>query len=230
MSILKAGLVAFGLVIGTAAMGQVKEGKSPQERAQFRTDRMATELSLTEEQKTKVAGLNLQAIERNQAIRANASLNEEQKKEAWRENHKAQKAQLKEILTAEQLAVLKAKQEERQAKHKERIAKHGEHKSSRTPQERAQFKTEWMTKELSLTAGQQSKVAELNLASAEKNSSIRKDKSLTPDQRKAALKASREEQKASMKEILTAEQMKVLKVKKDAFKGKHHKGTKPGKK
>ena len=217
MNSLKAGLVVFGLVIGTAVMAQEKTGKTPQERAQFKTDWMAKELSLTAEQKTQVAGLNMEAVEKNQGIRNNASLTAEQKKAAWQESRKAQKEKLKTILTAEQLAVLKAKKEEMHAKHKEGMQKH----AAKTPQERAQFRTDWMAKELSLTAEQKAKVTELNLVAVEKNDAIRKDASLTETQKKEAFKAAHLEQKTRLQETLTAEQLATLKAKKQGFHGKH---------
>lgn len=221
MNILKTGLVAFGLVIGITAMAQEKEGaKTPQERAQFMTDRMSKELSLTEAQKTKVAGLNLETAEKNAAIRKDASMTAEQKKEASQANRKSQKEQLKTILTAEQLAVLKAKKEAAHAKHKEGIAKHSG-KKGKTPQDRARFKTDWMMKELSLTDAQQSKVSELNLTAAEKKTAIRKDVSLNEAQKKEAFKAAHLEQKASLTEILTPEQMTLLKTKKKECHAKH---------
>ncbi len=219
MGSLKTGLVVFGLVIGTAAMAQGRgEGKSPQERAQFRTDWMAKELSLTEAQKTKVAELNLAAVEKNQSIKADASLTAEQKKEAWRANHKEQKTKLKEILTAEQLATLKAKKEAMKSKHGE---KHAERKTDKTPQQRAEMRTERLSKELSLTEAQKPKVTEVNRATIEKNDQIRNDASLTQEQKEAAFKANREAQKAQMKEILTAEQQKALKAKRKEVREKH---------
>ena len=221
MNTLKAGLVAFGLVIGTAAMAQGRgDGKSPQERAQERTDWMAKELSLTGEQKTKVAELNLKSVEKNQAIRKDVSLSEEQKKEAWKTNRKAQKAQLKEILTAEQLAKLDAKREAFHAKHKQ--GAEGKHHDAKTPQERAQFRTDRMAKELFLTAEQKAKVAELNLSAAEKHETVMKDAAMTKDQKQAAMKKMHEDEKAQLKTILTAEQLKVLKAKKEEM-HKHHK-------
>lgn len=181
---------------------------------------MAKELSLTADQKTKVNELNLAAVEKNQAIKADASLTADQKKEAWRANHKEQRAKFKEVLTNEQLATLKAKKQEMHAKHK---AKHAEHKgkAARSPKERADFRTEHMAKELSLTADQKAKVSELNRSMAEKNDQIRNDAKLTPEQKQEAFKANHETHKAKMQEILTPEQVATLRAKKEAFREKH---------
>lgn len=227
---LKTGLVIFGLVIGTTVMAQERErgdGKTPQERAQSRTEWMAKELSLTEAQKTKVAALNLQAVEKNQQIRSNASLSADQKKAAWKENHKAQRAQLREILTADQQALLKSKKEAMHSKAKARHAEHG----SKTPQQRAQFRTDHMTKELGLTEDQRTKVNALNLSAIEKNDAVRKDESLSKEQKEARFKANREEHKAGLKNILTADQLKTLQARKKDCHGKHRdkKDAKPKK-
>lgn len=219
MNTLKAGLVVFGLVIGTTAMGQDKgDRKTPQERAQIKADWMAKELSLTEDQKAKVTTLHLQSAEKNQAIRKDQSLNEEQKKEAWRNNRKAEKEKLKEILTPEQLATLKARKEEFKGKHREGSKIRGERMHMKSPQERAQMRTERMTKELSLTPEQVAKVKELNLVSAEKEDAIRKDANTTPEQKKEAMKNHFQEQKKMFKEVLTPEQLAILKAKKEEFK------------
>lgn len=218
MKTLKAGLVVFGLMAGSVAMAQEKEGRSPQERAQFRTDRMAKELSLTEDQKTKVSAMNLEMVEKNQAIKNDASLTAEQKKEAFKANRKAQKAKLKEVLTKEQLAILKAKKSEIHAEHKK-----GKYagKEGKTVQERAQSRTDWMAKELSLTEEQKTKVAAINLAATEKNAAIKNDAALSQEQKKEAFKANHEETKAKLKDVLTEEQLATLKAKKDKVREEH---------
>jgi len=214
MNTLKAGLVAVGLVIGTAAMAQ--DGghhKTAEERAQFRTDALAKELSLTEEQKAKVTELNVQSLQKKEAILKDASLSEEQRKEAFRANHKATKEQLKTILTAEQQTKLAAKRDEMKAKHADRAA-HRTHEA-RTPEQRAQFRTDRMAKQLSLTEEQQTKVAVSNLKAVKEEDAIRNDSNLTDDQRKASFKGSRNAYKAELKEILTEEQLALLKKQKE---------------
>lgn len=217
MNTLKAGLAVFTLVVGTAVMAQGRgEGKSPQEKAQFRTDWMAKELSLTEEQKTKVAGLNLQSVEQNQAIRKNESLTAEQKKEAWQKNRQEQKAALKNILTKEQLAVLKTKKAEF----------HKNHKGGKSG-DRSAHRADRMAKELSLTPEQQTRLSEMHKKSAAQREVIRKDDSKTAEQKEEAMKSVRESEKKEMEQILTAEQLATLKAKKEAFKSKHKEGKHP---
>lgn len=218
MSILKTGMVAFGLVLGTAAMAQGRgDGKTPQERAQFRTDWMAKELSLSETQKTKVAALNLQMVEKNQQIKNDASLNEEQRKTAWKENRMAQKKQLKEILTADQLATLKEKKKEKGAKTRQKRANH----DAKSPEQKAQMRTEHMTKELELTEDQSAKVKELNLAGIKKNEEVRTNENLTPEQKQEALKLNRKETNSKINEVLTPDQSAKMKAKREAARKQH---------
>lgn len=85
----------------------------PKERAEKLTSKMEQELQLTENQRAKVAELNYGIALKNDAIRNDASLTQEQKKERIKMNNDQRKAQLQMMLTAEQNAKMEALEKER---------------------------------------------------------------------------------------------------------------------
>ena len=79
-----------------------------------------------------------------------------------------------------------------------------------TPEQRAERVTNWMTKKLTLTADQKSKVYDVNLKYAKLNQATRTNDS---DNRKAMyqdLKASEKEHEGELKAILTPEQFQTF--------------------
>lgn len=246
MNTFKTGLVVFGLMIGTAAMAQGRmDGKSPEERAQFRTDKLAKELSLTSEQQLKVTELNKEAVVKIEAIRKDNALSESEKRAAFQKNRKENKAQMEKILTTEQLAKLEARKEMRGQERKTtgrsslRVA-NGKHKTVekravQSPEEKAQQRTDELTKALSLTDKQKTAVYDLNLQSFEKKEVIRKDVNLSPEQKKTAMEKNRAGDKKAYNKILTTKQLRKLGEMRDESKIHHqkeggaHKGSKPPK-
>jgi len=225
MNTLKTGLVALGLMIGASVVAQDgREGKTPEERAQFRTEKIAAELELTDAQKTKFAEISKASDAKKEAIKSDASLTEEQKREAFKANHEASKAQMKEVLTAEQLAKLEAKKAEHRGQH---AGKKGEGKhEARTAEEKAKMRTDRMTKEVSLTEEQQTKMTALNLSAIKKEEAVRNNTALTEDQKKEKMKEIREAQKSDFEALLSDEQKAALKDKKEHDKKDHgKKGT-----
>lgn len=219
-------MVVAGLVIGTAAIAQEKTGgKTAEERAQIRTEWMVKELSLTDAQKTQVANINLADAQQHETIRKDAALNEDQKKEAWKASRATHQAKLKEVLTPEQLAALDAKKDERKAHHKDGDSKHHGDQSA---EEKAAFRTDHLTKELSLTEAQQAQALKINTEALQKSEAIRKDASLTEEQKEKAIRENRNAHMQQFKAILTPEQLKILKAKKEEM--KEHKGEKGSKK
>src|SRR5215468_9933977 len=69
---------------------------------QQRVDRIATELNLTPEQKTKVTALFEEENKKRQELRANTTLSREEKREKGRAMLTEQEKKLKAILTPEQ--------------------------------------------------------------------------------------------------------------------------------
>ena len=173
MRLVKSSLILFALAIATTALAQEeKTTKTPEERARHRTEKMAESLSLTQDQKDKVAALNLSTAQRNAAIRQDESMSKEKKREEFKANMQGHRAQLNQLLTAEQQAQLKAQR----------------HPS---PEKAAEMRTERMAKKLSLTAEQKARVATLNADAARKNSATHEDASLTKEQKKEAFKSPR---------------------------------------
>ena len=97
---------------------------TPEERATNQTNRMKTELNLTDDQYTKVYDINLGIIMKNDGVKA-STFSEEVKKEVLQSNQQARKSMLKDVLTAAQYEKLETKVKEikkkkrKKAEHKE---------------------------------------------------------------------------------------------------------------
>lgn len=96
------------------------EQMTPKEKADKMTARMDKELELTETQRAKVAELNYGVALKNQAIRDDATLTKEQKKERIKMNNDQRKAQLQSMLTAEQNAKMEQLEKERMEKRQQK--------------------------------------------------------------------------------------------------------------
>lgn len=104
MKILKVLLIGIlFLGISTSVSAQEKLKKTPQERATAHTDHMTKSLVLSNEQRAKVAELNLGIAQKNEAVRSNTVMTKEQKQEALKGNLEGRKQQLQLILTPEQM-------------------------------------------------------------------------------------------------------------------------------
>lgn len=101
-----------------ALEAQKKEArkKTPGERAEAKTERMRTDLNLTEDQVERVRILNLKVENKIQAIRDDASMSKEKKREFIKGNKEDHKRVMESILTPEQLETYEALQAERKAK------------------------------------------------------------------------------------------------------------------
>ena len=100
---------------------------TPEERATNQTNRMKTELNLTDDQYTKVYDINLGIIMKNDGIKA-STFSEEVKKEVLQSNQQARKSMLKDVLTASQYEKLETKVKEIKKKKREK-AEHKEVKN-----------------------------------------------------------------------------------------------------
>lgn len=100
---------------------------TPEERATSQTNRMKTELNLTDDQYTKVYDINLGIIMKNDGIK-NSTFSEEVKKEILQSNQQARKSMLKDVLTAAQYEKLETKVKEIKKKKREK-AEHKEVKN-----------------------------------------------------------------------------------------------------
>ena len=100
---------------------------TPEERATNQTNRMKTELNLTDDQYTKVYDINLGIIIKNDGVKA-STFSEEVKKEVLQSNQQARKAMLKDVLTAAQYEKLETEVKEIKKKKREK-AEHKEVKN-----------------------------------------------------------------------------------------------------
>lgn len=104
--------IAFGLLVSATAMAQQpaqkeQEFKTPEERAKFQTEKMASELQLTATQKEQVYTINLGIAQKNEGIRT-STFSEEEKRSIIKSNREAQIEMLKNVLTAAQFEKMKA--------------------------------------------------------------------------------------------------------------------------
>ena len=100
---------------------------TPEERATNQTNRMKTELNLTDDQYTKVYDINVGVSMKNDGINA-STFSEEVKKEVLQSNQQARKSMLKDVLTAAQYEKLETKVKEIKKKKREK-AEHKEVKN-----------------------------------------------------------------------------------------------------
>lgn len=133
-------MVGLVLIVGTSSVSaQEKTKKTPQERAEMHTTRMANALELTADQRAKVAELNLGIALKNDAIRNDPNMSKELKQESIKGNNEARMAQLKNILNEEQYKKVLEFEAQRNAKkeaRKEEMKKQkGKQKSQNTSEE-----------------------------------------------------------------------------------------------
>jgi len=108
-------ILLASLLISAGAFGQMK---TPEERAKNQTDKMKTELGLTDAQYNQVYTINLGIDQKNEAVRT-STMTEEEKKKGLKMNNDARESMLKETLTPEQFAKLQEKKQERVEMRKE---------------------------------------------------------------------------------------------------------------
>lgn len=133
MKMLNVLLVGAALVLGmTTATAQEKTKKTPEQRAQMHTNKMAKELSLTDEQKEKVLVLNTGIAQKNDAIRNDANMTPELKKESLKGNREARDSHLKTILTDEQYKLYESRKTEMKAVREEKKSELNGNKKQQT--------------------------------------------------------------------------------------------------
>src|SRR5574342_12555 len=101
--------VALGCLLAgsSIASAQTSTNNSPRGArrltVQQRADRLASELNLREDQKSKVAALLQEGVKKRQELRADSSLSSDGRRERARTLMREQNRKLKEILTPEQV-------------------------------------------------------------------------------------------------------------------------------
>lgn len=110
----------FIVFASITALGQETAPKmTAEERAAKQTERMSTELNLTAEQKEKIAVINEEIVTKNEAIRTNATMTEEVKRESIKTNNNSRREQYSNVLTPEQLVKYDELQKAQKEKRKE---------------------------------------------------------------------------------------------------------------
>jgi len=122
-------IIAVLAGMSVAAQAQDKERKTPQERAQIRTERLAKELELTPDQKAKVEAINLKFADQAEAVRAEREAERAEMRKEGKAVRDAHDAEMKAVLTPAQYAKWTAKKQEAKAKHVEKRKAMGERKA-----------------------------------------------------------------------------------------------------
>ena len=134
MKVLNVLLIGAALFFGTTTVSaQEKTKKTPQERAEMHTTRMANALELTADQRAKVAELNLGVALKNDAIRNDANMSKELKQQSIKGNNDARIAQLKYILNEEQYKKVLEHEAQREAKKEARQENNKKQKAKQKP-------------------------------------------------------------------------------------------------
>lgn len=113
---MKTAILAIALLVGGIAFGQEKVGKTPEERANHLTTKLAKKLELTADQTAQIADINLGIAMKNQGIREDKNFTQEQKKEIMQSNYEAAKSMYQSVLTPDQYAKFLAWEKERMEK------------------------------------------------------------------------------------------------------------------
>ncbi len=180
------------LMTGGVLAQNVESKRTTEERAQIMTENMANQAGLSEEQKAKIETINTQYVADIKAIKADDSKDEEQKKEALKEVRKNWKNSVDAELTEEQREKLKDARADKQ---------------KITPEQRAEKKAQYLTKELGLNEEQSQQVLELSLKVANKIEAVKVDNNLSEEQKKEFIKGNRKDFQRALSQILTPEQM-----------------------
>lgn len=119
MKNLKLSIAAFALTIfANVAVAQHEPALTAEQKAAKQTEKMSEKLLLSPEQKAKVAEINLAIVQKNEAVRNDANLSPETKKESIKGNNEARAQMIKALLNPEQLK----KFEEMEANREEKAA------------------------------------------------------------------------------------------------------------
>lgn len=169
-------------------------------------NRMAQGLNLTQQQQDQLKPIFEKQHEQVQAIRQDASLSEDQKKQKIEALHQDAQAQIKGILTPEQ----QQQWEQKKAQGKQRMAGHRKQMGAR------------MAQKLNLTAQQQEQLKPIFQKQHEQAKAVWQDNSLTQDQKKQKMQALRQDMKSQMDAVLTPEQQQQMQQMRQNFRQHRH--------
>jgi Spy/CpxP family protein refolding chaperone len=126
-------IAALMALNATAADKPKGEGKERPAGVRPGGGKIAEELGLTAEQKTKFEGIQKDTAEKRKALREDTSLTPEQRREKAKALGEETKTKLKEVLTAEQLAKFEEMQKNRPGRPGGPGGPGGDHKPSDAP-------------------------------------------------------------------------------------------------
>ena len=120
-------IIALALFVLTTTFSIAQKNKTPEKRAEMLTEKMKSELLLSDDQVQKIAQINLDIALKNNQIKSDESMDLEAKKIALKESRKVRVAKLKDVLTVSQFEKMKKMKKEKRA-HKS-IKKNKEEKA-----------------------------------------------------------------------------------------------------
>ncbi|HEY0976498.1 MAG TPA: hypothetical protein VGE21_03425, partial [Flavobacteriales bacterium] len=95
--------LVLAVVLSATAQAQTSKSNTPADRAKVQTERMAKELDLTPEQRTKVEAINLRFAEKASALREERKTSPGEHQGEGKEMKAEREAELRNVLTPEQL-------------------------------------------------------------------------------------------------------------------------------
>jgi Spy/CpxP family protein refolding chaperone len=152
-------------------------------------DRMAQQLNLNDQQKTQVQSLMQNQRQQAQAIRQDASLTPEQKRDKFQQLRKSNHQQMLGILTPEQQQKFQQLRSERKGMGRGKMG------GGMGPMSR-----------LNLTPDQKAKLDPIFQSTRQQVEAVRNDPSLTPEQKQAKMREIHQGTQSQVNSILTPEQ------------------------
>ena len=108
-------IIALALFVLTTTFSIAQKNKTPEKRAEMLTEKMKSELLLSDDQVQKIAEINLDIALKNNQIKSDESMDLEAKKIALKESRKVRVAKLKDVLTVSQFEKMKKMKKEKRA-------------------------------------------------------------------------------------------------------------------
>ena len=180
-------------------------------RFRKRGEHIAKELGLTDDQKAQMKALGEEQKAAADAVRADASLTDDLKKQKVKQIRQDFKAKRESLLTPDQ----KKKADEMRANFEEHRAGDRQGRGAGGPP------GERMSKELGLSAEQQTQMQAIGQEQRVAADAVRADASLTPEQKKEKMTQLWQEFKAKRQALLTPEQRTKAESMKEQFRGHH---------
>ena len=189
-----------------------KEIKTPQDRASNRTEKMSEALDdLSAQQKSDVYQLMLKKVNALQRIEQDLSLSEDQKTENKKEVKKLSRKELKTILSAQQLDKW----------HDYKEMKRQERKIRKSPEQKADRMISKMDEVVGGLSNEQIvAIKPILLDKIMAIKIIKKDATLTEEDKKAKIKPIRQKARKEINTVLNTDQKKKWKVYKKTSRGK----------